>query len=313
MRVLSLVPNDATFHRQETAALADAGVERTVMTVPGDPRERSVADYLRFVPRVIRESSEGYDLLHANYGLTAPAALAQRRLPVVLSLWGSDLLGEYGWLSKACARRCEEVVVMSEGMAAELDCPAHVLPHGVDGDRFRPVPKSEARQSVGWSADARHVLFPYAPDRPIKDFPRAGRVVEAARERVDAPVELHVLGGVDHAEVPAYMNAADALLLTSEREGSPNVVREAMSCGLPVVATDVGDVRERLDGVSPSAVADTDGGLAGALADLLVDPRRSDGREAVADLRVERTAERLRAVYELALDRGGIGVEPTPT
>ena len=307
--MLSLVTNDATFHRRETAALADAGVERTTLAVPGDPRGRSVGEYLRFVPQVLAEARGDYDLVHANYGLTAPMALAQRELPVVssdlpvvLSLWGSDLLGEYGWLGEACARYCDEVVVMTDEMAARLDRPVHVIPHGIDAERFAPRPTADARERVGWSPDARHVLFPYAPDRPIKDFPRAARVVEAVRERVDRPVELHVLGGVDHAEVATYMNAADALLLTSRREGSPNVVKEAMGCNLPVIAADVGDVRERLDGVSPSAVHDADEQLATSLAAVLADPRRSNGRNAVADLRVERTAERVRAVYERALD-----------
>ncbi|MFC4448389.1 glycosyltransferase [Halorussus aquaticus] len=304
MKVLSLTANVPGFYRRETDALAELGVERTTLEVPGDPEAgRSIRDYLRFVPEVLAESARDYDLVHANYGLTAPAALAQSRLPVVLSLWGSDLLGAFGWLSRTCARRADEVVVMSEEMAAELDRETHIVAHGVSLDQFRPAPRTEARAAVGWSHDARHVLFPYAPDREVKDFPRAGRVVETARERVDAPVELHSLGDADHDQMPNYMNAADALLLTSRWEGLPNSVKEALCCNLPVVATDVGDVRERLRGVSPSFVGDSDAGLAAALAEILADPRRSNGRESVADLRVERTAARLTAVYERALGR----------
>ncbi|MFC4549521.1 MULTISPECIES: glycosyltransferase [Halorussus] len=303
MKVLSLLTNESGFHRRETAAMADLGVDRDALVVPGDPNDRSVADYLRYLPAVVRRAGD-YDLVHANYGLTAPFALAQRRVPVVLSLWGSDLMGEYGRLSEACARRVEEVVVMSEEMAGRLDRDAHVVPHGVDATQFRPEPAGRARRRLGWDADARHVLFPYSPGRPVKDFPKAGRVVEAARDRLDAPVELHPLGGVDHEEMPTYYNASDALLVTSRREGSPNSVKEAMSCGVPVVSTDVGDVRERLAGVRPATVASTDEELAAGLADVLVDPRRSNGREAIADVRVEATAERLKAVYERALDRG---------
>ncbi|MFC7080018.1 glycosyltransferase family 4 protein [Halorussus caseinilyticus] len=302
MRVLSVTANVPGFYRRESDALSELGVERTTLEVPGDAETgRSVVDYLRFVPEVLAESTRDYDLVHANYGLTAPAALAQIRLPVVVSLWGSDLLGEFGWLSRACARRADEVVVMSEGMAAELDRETHVVPHGVNAEQFRPAPKAEARAAVGWTDDARHVLFPYDPGRAVKDFPRAGRVVKAARQRVGDPVELHPLGDVDHGEMPTYVNAADALLLTSEHEGLPNSVKEALCCNLPVVSTDVGDVRERLRGVSPSAVADDDEELAAALADVLTDPRRSNGRESVADLRVERVAARLAGVYERAV------------
>ncbi|WP_132058633.1 glycosyltransferase family 4 protein [Halorussus amylolyticus] len=305
MNVLNLVSNEeARFFQQQTKILERRGVTCDVATPPGnhlaqeEVTARSPGDYLRFVPKAVRESLGEYDLVHANYGLTAPMALAQIRLPVVLSLWGSDLMGEYGWLSKACARFCDAVIVMSDEMARELGESCYVIPHGIDMERFAPRPTDEARAEVGWDPDARHVLFPYPPSDEVKNLPRAERVVERARERVDAPVELQVVYGVPHAEVPTYMNAADALLLTSEREGSPNSVKEAMSCNLPVVSTDVGDVREQLAGVSPSRVGDSDAELADGLADVLESPRRSDGRDAVSDISLDRMAERIEGVYE---------------
>ncbi|WP_170977377.1 glycosyltransferase family 4 protein [Halorussus salinisoli] len=305
MNVLNLVSNeDARFFEQQTEVLERRGVDCATMKPPGDHvaredvTERSAGDYLRFVPQVVSESLDGYDVVHANYGLTAPAALAQVRLPVVLSLWGTDLMGEYGWLSKQCARYCDAVIVMSDEMARELGQPCHVIPHGIDMDRFAPRPTEEARTEVGWDPDARHVLFPYPPSQEVKNHSRARRVVERASERVDADVELQVVYGVAHAEVATYMNAADALLLTSEHEGSPNSVKEAMSCNLPVVSTDVGDVSDRLDGVSASHVSDSDDELVEGLVDVLDDPRRSDGREAVRDISLERMAERIEGVYE---------------
>jgi len=53
-----------------------------------------------------------------------------------------------------------------------------------------------------------------------------------------------------------YLLVADVLLNPSYHEGSPNVVKEAMACGLPVVAADCGDVRKRLAGCTPEAVVD---------------------------------------------------------
>jgi glycosyltransferase involved in cell wall biosynthesis len=304
MRVLSLTTKRGVgIYQQQVETLEEAGVEVDTIVPPGSHttagrESRSPVDYLRFFPTVIRESLDDYDLVHANFGLTAPMALAQVRLPVVLSLWGSDLHGQFGWLSRLCARRCDAVVVMSEAMASELDRDCHVVPHGVDFEKFQPEPKSAARDRLNWDPNRRHVLFPYAPDRTVKNYPRAERVVERARERLDAPVELQTVSGVDHEEIPTYMNAADALLLTSDHEGSPNTVKEALACNLPVVSTLVGDVPERLDGVSPSAVGDSDAELATLLADVLADPFRSNGREAVADLRLERTGARLLDVYE---------------
>jgi glycosyltransferase involved in cell wall biosynthesis len=306
MRVLNLVTSpDATFFEQQVAALARQGVESTTVGVPGESSatdesstSRSVLDYLRFYPRVLRRSFGEYDLAHANYGLTAPAALAQPNLPVVLSLWGSDLLGPYGDLSRWCARRADATIVMSEGMADSLDTDCHVIPHGVDLELFRPVPRQVAREAVGWRQDAAHVLFPYPPQSEVKDYARAQRVVAAVRDQLQRDVVLQTVFDVAHEEMPQYMNAADALLLTSRREGSPNSVKEAMACNLPIVATDVGDVAQRLDGVHQAHVATEDRGLVDGLRDVLKRDERSNGREVIAPLGLDRMGERIRAVYE---------------
>ncbi|WP_458188962.1 glycosyltransferase [Haladaptatus sp. NG-WS-4] len=308
MRVLNLVTNtDARFFREQVRVLRERGVTEETLSPPGTHRarksvtRRSPTDYLRFFPTVFRHALGEYDLIHANYGLTAPMALAQHRLPVVLSLWGSDLLGEYGWLSKQCARHCDAVIVMSEEMARELDAPCHVVPHGINLSRFAPQSKRAAREAVGWSRDGTHVLFPYPPSREIKDFPRAERVVANAAEQVSGPVELQSVYGVPHDEMSTYYNAADVLLLPSKSEGSPNSVKEAMACNVPVVTTDVGDVRSRLSGVSPSYVCSSDDELVAGLVDVLSDPRPSNGREHVRDLSLERMGERIYEVYQTVL------------
>lgn len=310
MNVLNLVTNpDAQFFEQQVETLAGLGVSADTVAVPGDRRttddvseSRSPLDWLQFYPRVLRASLGDYDVVHANYGLTAPAALAQPRRPVVLSLWGSDLLGSVGWLSRLCARAADAVIVMSDEMAAALDpIDSHVIPHGVDTRRFRPLPRRFARERVGWDGDTAQVLFPYAARRPVKDYPRAEAVVAAARERLDEDVELRTLHGVAHDRMPLYVNAADALLLTSKREGSPNSVKEAMACNCPVVATDVGDVRTLLGDVTASHVCRTDEELVDGLVDVLVRGERSDGRAHIEPYSLDRMGERIVDVYESVL------------
>ncbi|MEA5389567.1 glycosyltransferase [Haloarculaceae archaeon H-GB11] len=238
---------DATFYLNQVRALEDVGVNCETLSVPGSTigtdaaDNRSPVDYLRFFPQVFDEASTEYDVVHANYGLTAPHALAQSSCPVVLTLWGSDLFGEFGWLSKLCARRADAVIVMSEEMDRELPCESTVIPHGVDFEQFAPVPQERAQKQLGWDSDAHHVLFPSPIAREEKDFPRSERVVDAARSRLDADIELQTPNGeIPHGEMPVWMNAADVLLLTSKREGFPNTVKEALACNLPVVSTDVG-------------------------------------------------------------------------
>lgn len=318
MRVLSLVTTpEKSFYEGEVAALEAAGVDLTVVPVPGENTAQSTAaagsdyrsptDYLRHAATTFRRSFGDYDLVHASYGLTAPAALAQPNLPVVLTLWGSDLMGRFGPVTRWCARRSDAVIVMSEAMAEVLGRPCHVIPHGIDLSRFAPTPPGEARAELDWAEDARHVFFPYPRKRAVKDFPRAERVVARARERLDAPVELHVAEGIPYDRMPLHMNAADAMLLTSRREGMPNTVKEALACNLPVVSTDVGDVAAWLADVEPSAVADSDDALADALVDVLSRRERSDGREAVRHLDWPRVADRIVDVYRSVLEEGDPG------
>ena len=116
MHVCNLVTNDdAPFYRQQLDAVAGAGVETTTLSVsdPADGGDRSPLAYAGLVGALRRRDLDRFDLVHANYGLTAPAALAQRSLPVVISLWGSDLAGPVGRVSRACARLADATIVMS--------------------------------------------------------------------------------------------------------------------------------------------------------------------------------------------------------
>ena len=304
LRVLSLVTNHrARFYRQQVDRLRQRGFDIEVLTVPdGDGGGRRPRDYARFYVAALRASRGAYDLVHANYGLSAPPAVVQWFHPTVVSLWGSDLLGTYGPVGRLSARLADEVIVMSPEMAAELGGECHVIAHGIDRDRFRPEPQAACREALGWSPGAAHVLFPYPSTRDVKNYPRAERLAAAAEDRLSRPVELHTISGVDHEEMYQYMNAADVLLLTSRREGSPNSVKEAMACNLPVVATDVGDVADRLADVEPSAVHDDDDALVASLVDILHRGERSNGRESIDEISLAGQIDRLVGVYRRACD-----------
>jgi len=302
--VLQLVTTVRPFFEQQLSALDAYGVSSTVLTVPhSDGERRSVLDYARFHREVARMVlGEDFDLVHANYGLTAPAALAQPTRPVVLSLWGSDLFGTYGPVSRFCASFCDAVVVMTDDMADEIDRDPSVIPHGIDLERFSTMPVEQARDAVGWDATARHVLFPYDPSRSVKNYPLAEAVVSDVEDRLSEPVVLHAVFGVPHERMPMYMNAADALLLTSDHEGSPNAVREALACDLPVVATDVGDVRAVVAGIENCAVCATETDLARTLGAVLEAGERADGRQRAREFGFDRMGRELRTVYDEVLD-----------
>lgn len=309
MHVLNLVTRkDSRCYRLQVETLESMGVETTTLAVPRPPnpsegaRNRRLRDYVRFYPDVLSHSFDGYDLIHVNYGLTGPAAIAQPNLPVVLGLWGSDLYGAVSPISRLSARFSDEVVVMSEQMAEDLGQECHVVPHGVDTDLFQPQPQARAQAELGWDPEKRHVLFPYSRERDVKDFPRAQRIVEQARERVDESLTLQWATNEPHDRMPLYMNAADVMLMTSKHEGSPNATKEALACNLPVVATDVGDLDEQLDGVSHSRVCRTDRQLVDALVAVVEAGERSNGRRQAQRYSLQRMGDELVDVYESALN-----------
>jgi glycosyltransferase involved in cell wall biosynthesis len=310
MNVLSLVTNRyACFYVEQSMELNKNGVTLTHISprqqTPdhGEQQDicRSVFDYATMYPNILRESLKKYDIVHANNGKTAPFALAQHNRPIVLSLWGSDLAGKYGRMTKLCAKLCDEVIVMSKEMNNKLDADAHVIPHGINMNKFAPMPKISAQEEIGWDSSSKHVLFPYYPGRKLKNFPLAEQVVEQVQSRVSEPIELHAVYNIDHDRMPIYMNASDALLLTSKREGFPNSVKEAMACNLPVVSTDVGGVRNRLSKVSNSYVGTSDAELVESLTNVIKSEQRSDGRIHASDLSLEQMANDILDVYKKAV------------
>jgi len=191
---------------------------------------------------------------------------------------------------------------VSEEVMGKLRGRCCVIPCGVDLERFRPMDASEARSRLNLPAGAKLVLFAAAM-RPEKRFDLVQEAF-ALVERQLPEAQLVVVSNQPPELVPIYMNACDVLVLASRKEGSPQVVKEAMACNLPVVSTATGDVREVIGGVEGCYICAADPqDIADKLAAALAFGRRTDGRKRVEDLSMERVAERIIEAYGQILAR----------
>lgn len=167
-----------------------------------------------------------------------------------------------------------------------------ILPQGVDRDRFHPRDRDQARDELGWPKDRTIVLFAGRAESPEKRLWLAEEAMELATAQIPN-LELRVAAGVPPSQMPLHYAAADCLLHTSVSEGSPNVVKEALACNLPVVATPSGDVLELLHGVDACAVCEpAPTSIANSLIEVLGLRRGSNGRERTMHLGIDVIAQR---------------------
>lgn len=276
-----------------------------------DMEGRGIKGYLSNIPRIRKRARrEKPDLLHAHYSLSGiVAALACTGIPCGVSLMGSDVNAS-GAFARAllkffAAFSWKFVIVKSDGMYRKLGIrKAAVLPNGVDRELFRPINTGLARTRLNWDLEKKHILFASDPAREEKNFTLAEAALQIL-EKESPPFEVHFLQGILFEEVVFHYNAADVLLLTSRHEGSPNVIKEAMACNCPVVATAVGDVTEVLEGTAQTRVTGFSAPqIAEALKTILATNARSDGRRRIDRYDSRQIAEQLAEIYRKTLQHG---------
>lgn len=270
----------APFVLEQMQALQRTGVDCLMFQVKG----RGVMGYLKQL-RSLKKAIASFhpDVIHAHYGMCGLLANMQREVPVVTTYHGSDINNRKVLLLSKISMKCSawNVFVSQKSIdKAKPRCRFSLLPCGVGLNELQLTNRCDARHQLGLSEEKHYVLFAGAFDNPVKD-PALAREVVTSLDRSN--VELVELKGYSREEVTLLMCAVDALLMTSRTEGSPQVVKEALACGCPIVSVDVGDVKERLDGVDGCFVANTRDSqeLAGLLKKALCFESKTNGREKV--------------------------------
>jgi teichuronic acid biosynthesis glycosyltransferase TuaC len=310
-------PHLGTFIKTQVDSLTAASLEVEVIhPKPGLPVPLRYASATLQV--FLKTLTGHFDIVHGHYGLWCLVARLQWTTPVVASFLGSDLLASVAFNDKASKKdllvtsishwlcqRVSAVNVKTEEMKKTLGRDhVFVYPDGIDFGLFRPIPRVEARAVLGWDQERYYVLFGNNPGRPEKNFQLAQAAIERLRAR-GVTAELEVAHGLPQAQVVNYINASNAVILPSIYEGSPNIVKEAMACNVPVVATNVGDVFQVIGHTQGCKVcADDPDALAVALEEALLRTEPTTGRADIADLESSVIARQIIAVYE-HITKGG--------
>ena len=285
------------FITQQVAALEQCGTECRYFPI----KSNGITGYLKHL-KALRNTIREFqpDVVHAHYGLCGLLANLQRRVPVVTTFHGSDINDKKVLPLSKMAMRLSAWNIFVSKKTIDIAKPKKkysLLPCGIDLSDLQLTDKQEARKRMHLQANKKYVLFAGAFDNAVKNAPLAKEAVALLN---DENVELLELKGFSHDEVTLMMCAADVFFMTSISEGSPQVIKEALACGCPIVSVDVGDVKERITGVEGCVIVDRNAEkLALALKNAISFGKRTEGRAVIIhdNLTNEAIASQLKDIY----------------
>lgn len=291
----------AAFIREQAAALEKQGCEVRIFGIQG----KGIKGYLHELPRLRKEIKEYQpNIIHAHYGLSCLFSnIATRRIPVISTFHGTDIhLPQLRRLSRIAMRLSAWNIFVSENTMNQIPMRlrknSSFVPCGIDLSDEQLVSRTEARKALGWGMTEKKVLFAGRFDDWMKNVELAKSTIS----NLQSPIDLIELKGYTRSEVNRLMCAVNCLLMTSHAEASPQVIKEALACGCPIVSVDVGDVAERMNGIDGCYVVSSrePKDIADALKKALAFNGRTSGRERIiADgLTNELVAEKIIGIYK---------------
>lgn len=301
----------SSFVQSQFDSLKAEGLDMVLFPVKG----RGWRGYLKAVFALRKMvKRERPDIIHAHYStcgfVASLACLGMRKRPKILvSILGSFPTRGAKWrrVRFAIQHLWDGALTKSERTRDQLGLELPVIPNGVNLDVFQLMDHAEARKKVGFEANCKYIIWCSNPERVEKNWPLAEAAVKQLQiTNNKLQISLVSVFNKTPQEVCTYMNAADCLLLTSDSEGSPNVIKEAMACNCPIVTTDVGDVRERLANLDGCYVVQSQEPrvksqeVAEALEKALEFGERTEGRKRIIEdrLDIKQIAKRIIEVYE---------------
>lgn len=312
MRVLHITTNYPTpefpifgiFVKEQVESLRKTGVDCDVLYC--DRKGRGTWMYLTYIPRIWWRILTGrYDVIHCHHVLSA--------LLCTCTLWPlfkkcvvsyqNDPTTEWKVNCFGLIHTLFRRIIIKNTSPYLSKSKTVYLPNGCNESFFVPMGKAEARKRLGLDPEAVYVLY--------MDSNKWGRT-QKRKDRFDSTLDLLKtdypniqsieLYNTPRYLIPAYMNACDLHLISSDFEGSPNSVKECICCNTPVVSTDVGNVRDMIGDIPGCRVVDdfSAEALAEAVRQVLENREVFNGRDIFLKkgYSLSAVAEKLKSVYE---------------
>jgi len=301
-------PQRGRWVRDQVDEVRTRGVEVDLFAFP--PGRSEYLPATRRLRALLRR--QRFDLVHAHYGLAGWVARLAGARPLLVTFHGTDVRHHLvGHLSRRLAWRADLIAGVSRALFEPEDgrpgLPAvpgaAVLPCGPDLSRFGAQSRREARRALGLDPEAPFLFFPANPARPEKRGDRAAALAAACG------AELRSGGSIEPEQMPLWLNAANAVLVTSDYEGFGMAAIEALACDAPVLSTPVGIAPYALGGIDGCLCApfDVEAWAPVARRHLEADDPRVAGAARAQTLSATRMAERVIEAYGAVIE----GAVPT--
>jgi len=289
-----------TFIKSQGLSLREEGVNLDFYPVKG----HGFKGYFKHIKSLRKHvKANQYDIIHAHYGLIGfLCTISFLRTPMVLSVMGDDAYGDFNlkgkrvwssyfgmFLTQIALLFSKQIIVKSKNILSVIPYKkrAHVIANGVNFEQFKPFDDELVKNKLLFLADVNN---------PRKNYQLVERALALLN---DDEITLVNPFPISHEEFPQYLNNCSVFILTSYNEGSPNVIKEAMACNIPIVSTDVGDVREVIGHTEGCFITDFDAqDLADKIRLALAYGKRTRGREDICHLEAGVVAKKIKQIYQ---------------
>lgn len=293
-----------TFVREQGEALQQLGCEVEYYAVVG----KGMKGYWQNVKPLCKKIREFQpDIIHAHYGLCGMVAVlaSRKKVPVVITCHNGETLTQYGNIITSLAlRRADYTICVAQHIYDKLYLKPKrycIQPCGIDLKDLPLTDKQAAMKEMGLPKEKVNILFGGSFANARKNAPLAKAAI-ALLEQDD--INLIEMRGFNRHQVAMMLNGCDMLLLPTKSEGSPQVLKEAMACNCPIVATDVADIAFLLEGVTNSYVTTFDPkDVADKIQRVIDCGERTNGRKRIEELRLDnpQVAETILGIYRSIL------------